>query len=188
MRNKIFKIYALVLVAQIFLYACCDNNFNIFVKSFEFSAQDEADEDATSVSNADFFLQFEPTYQVDVAALLSKNSSLINTAYAAIDCFDEYTVIKYVENIEVTSDVPLFDIPAGASLNDRILVTYRFNAENLFTTNDMILRLNGGPADSNYSLRFDTEIPAETTATFTFTITFENEEQLVITTAAVTFE
>ncbi|WP_420573885.1 hypothetical protein [Kordia sp.] len=188
MKNKTFKIYALILVAQIFLYACCGNNFNIFVRSFEFSAQDEADEDATIVSNSNFFLQFTPTYQIDTASLLSKNSGLLNTAYAAIDCFDEYTVIKRIENIDITSNVPLFDIPAGDLLNNHIVVTYRFNTEDLFTTNDMILRLNGGPADSEYSLKFDTEIPAETAATFTLTITFENEEQLVMTTDTITFE
>jgi len=134
MKNKIIKLLTFIVFAQIFLYACCDNNFNFFVNSFEFSVQDEVDEDPTSVSNADFFLQFEPTYQVDAASLLSKNSGFLNTAYAAIDCFDEYTVIKPVENIEVTSNVPLFDIPAGIALNNHILVTYRFNTENQFTT------------------------------------------------------
>ena len=187
MRKKVLKVIGCVMIAQLFLYACCGDDFNIFIKSFEFSAQDEADEDPTSVTNEDFFLEFTPTYQRDMASLLPVNSGFINTAYAAIDCFDEFTVIKYVETIEITSNVALFDIPAGALLNDHILVNYRYGSD-VFTINDMILRLNASQADAEYSLRFDTEIPAETTANFTFTITFENDEQLMITTEAVTIE
>jgi hypothetical protein len=53
--------------------------------------------------------------------------------------------------------------------------------------NEFLLKLNSDLSDLDYNLTFDTEIPSETTASFTFTVVFENDEELVRTTNPITF-
>lgn len=186
MKTRALKILVLVFLAQIVLYACCGDEFNVDLQSFEFVAEDLGDGDTSSVTNADFNLQVTPFYRYQLVSFLSIHSSLIPTAYAT-SCLDDYTFINRVETITLTADVPLFDIPAGSSLNNRVLVEYQYDEDIVYEMNDLLLQLNNDLSDLNYNLTFDTAIPAETTATFTLTITFENEEQLVRVASPVTF-
>lgn len=188
MRTKIFKLIVLVVIAQISLYACCDDDFNVFITSFDVTPNDATDQDASSVTNPDFSLIVRPVYDIQMASLLSKQSGFINMANAT-SCDETYTVVKSVTNIELRADVPLFGIDAGAALNERVVVEDVFNDAEVLPLSDMISALNYGNRVSDaYSLKFDTEIPAETTAIFTFIITFENGDQLERTATAVTFE
>ncbi|WP_298511597.1 hypothetical protein [uncultured Kordia sp.] len=187
MKNKILKLFGFVLIAQISLFACCGDDFNVFITSYDFSANDDADDDSSSVTNADFFLELSPSYQVEMASLLSKDSGFINTANAT-SCDDVYTVIKRVETITLTANVSLFDIPAGESLNNHVIVEYQYNEGTQNTMNDLLLALNSNLSDFESYFTFDTEIPAETNVNFTLTIVFENDEQLMNTTSTVTFE
>lgn len=187
MKNKIIKIFGFVLIAQICLYACCGDDFNVFIASIELSALDDADNDSVSVANEDFNLQFRANYQTEMASLLSKSSGFINTANAT-SCDDNYAFTKRVETVTLSANVPLFGIPAGESLNTNVIVEFAFNEGNQLTMNDLLLETNNNINDFDTFLRFDTAIPTETVVTFTMTIIFENEEELINTTAAVTFE
>ena len=186
MKSKVFKIFMLVFIAQIFLYACCGDEFNVNMQSFEFSAEDLGDDDNTTASNTDFNLLLTPYYRYELASLLSSKSGFIPTAYAT-SCMDDYTFINHVEEITLTANVPLFGIPAGESLNERVLVEFQYDDDVQHSMNEFLLKLNSDLSDLDYNLTFDTEIPSETTASFTFTVVFENDEELVRTTNPVTF-
>ncbi|MFK7749370.1 MAG: hypothetical protein AB8B65_13325 [Kordia sp.] len=187
MKNKIIKLFGFVMLAQICLFACCGDDFNVFISSFEFSALDDSDNDSASVANENFNLQLRTNYQVDMASLLSKNSGFINMANAT-SCDDAYTFTKRVETVTLTANVPLFGIPAGTSLNEHVIVEFAFNEGNQLTMNDLLLETNNNINDFETFLRFDTAIPTETVVSFTMTTVFENDEEIVNTTTAVTFE
>jgi len=187
MKNKIIKIFGFVLIAQICLFACCDDEFNIFVTSFELTAEDIADEDASAVTNADFSLQFDPIYESQVASLISKQSIFMNTANAT-SCHETYTVIKRIDELTLTADVPLFGIEAGNSLNEHVVVKYQNDEDTLYTIDELLSQLNIGFAEFESGFVFDSEIPIDTSVIFTLTMIFENEEQLINSTTAVTFQ
>ncbi|WP_046755760.1 hypothetical protein [Kordia jejudonensis] len=187
MKSKIFKIFAFVFIAQILLYACCDDEFNVSITSFEFTAKDNVDNDSAVVTNQDFYLQFRSIYQVDLISLISKNSGLINTANAT-SCYEEYNRVNLAESITLTANVPLFGIPAGSSLNDHVIVQFAFNTGNQITMNDLLLEVNASINDFDVFLRFDTAIPEMTTVNFTMTTVLDNQEILENTTTAITFE
>ncbi|MBC8757443.1 hypothetical protein H2O64_22425 [Kordia sp. YSTF-M3] len=188
MRTKIFKLIAFITIAQLCLYACCGDDFNAFMTSFEFTANDEDDEDASSVTNEDFSLIIRPDYQVEMASLLSKKAGFMNMANATT-CDENYMVVKNATSVELRADVPLFGIAAGELLNERVLTKYLYSNNESFPLNEIILELNSdNNIGSQYELRFDMDIPVDTTVNFTFTITFENGDEIERTSAAVTFE
>lgn len=187
MKTKIFKLFAFVIIAQISLYACCGDEFNIFISNLEISVIDDADNDNSSVASEDFSLRFIPDYQTERISFLSTNAGFINTANAT-SCDEIYYRINLAEEITLTANVPLFGIPAGNSLNDHVIVEFQFQEGNQITMNELLLDINDSLNSFQYFLRFDTEIPAMTTAKFTMTVVFENDEQLTNTTTAVTFE
>jgi hypothetical protein len=137
MKNKIIKIFGFVLIAQICLYACCDDDFNVFITSFELMANDDIDQDASLVTNQDFSLTLNPEYDIQMASLLSKKSGFINTANAT-SCGENFTVIKTVTSVELKANVPLFGIAAGELLNERAVVEDIFNTEEVFPLNDIL--------------------------------------------------
>jgi len=171
------------------LYACCTDVNNIFLSTVDFTIRDSADNDITSVTNEDFSLLAKTDYDFSPVASLFKQSGLLNMAYAT-SCDDEYIITKRVTDVKLTADVPLFGIDAGNSLNEHVLVGFGVvSGETGFSMNDMKAALNYELTNrsEDYFLTFDTVIPAETTISFTFTITFENDEQLVRVTTPVTF-
>lgn len=188
MKSKILKLIVAVTFLQICLYACCTDVNNIFLSTVDFTVRDVADNDITSVTNADFSLLAQTDYDFSPVASLFKESGLLNMAYA-VSCDDEYIITKPVTDVELTADVPLFGIDAGNPLNEHVRVGYSVvAAETAYTINDMIAALNYEQRNrsEDYFLTFDTSIPAETTITFTLTITFENGEQLVRIASPVT--
>lgn len=188
MKNKVLKLFAFVIFAQIFLYACCNDEYNVFITSIDLTAIDNSDNDISVVSNADFSLSLQPAFQTEQVSSLIKQSGLLTTAYAT-SCDKEYHVINRVTDINVEANVPLFGIAAGESLNEHIIARYHFDATGMFTIDDMILILNDRlNIYDDYSLVFDSAIPADTTVSFKITLTFENDTQLESTSSEVTFE
>lgn len=148
-----------------------------------------ADNDITSVTNEDFSLLAKTDYDFSPVTSLIRKSNFINMAYAT-SCDDEFIITKFVTNVVLTADVPLFGIAAGNALNEHVLVGFGVVSEETgFSMNDMKAALNYELTNrsEDYFLTFDTVIPTETTVTFTLTITFENDEELVRTTNSVTF-
>jgi hypothetical protein len=188
MRTKICKLFVFITIAQLCLYACCGDDFNVFMTSFEFTANDEADQDASLVTNENFSLILNPEYDTQMASLLSKQSGFMNMANATT-CDENYMVIKNATSVELRADVPLFGIAPGELLNERVLTKYLFSNNESFPLNEIILELNSdNNIGSQYELRFDMDIPVDTTVNFTFTITFENGDEIERTSAAITFE
>lgn len=186
MKTKSLKIYVLVILAQICFYACCGDEFNIYLNTAILTPQDDADDDISSVANENFNLQFSSDYEVDLIASLSNSSNIIAPAYAS--CDDNYNFMKRVTKIVLTADVPLFGIPAGASLNDHVIVEYAFNQGNQFSMADLLFETNNNSYYFETFLRFDTDIPATTNVNFTITLTFDTDEVLSNTTASIIFE
>ncbi len=187
MKTKIYKIIAFVTIAQLCLYACCEDDFNVFITTLELTAKDTADDDSASVANENFSLIVRPDYDIQMASVLNKKSGFMNTANAT-SCGENYTVIKSVTGVEVKADVPLFGIAAGELLNEHVVVIYAFTDEE-FPLSDILPALNYGAKISNeYTLKFNTPIPSATTVNFTFIITFENGDQIERTATEVTFE
>ncbi len=188
MKNKILKLFTFVVFAQIFLYACCNDEYNVFITSIDLTVIDNSDNDISVVSNADFSLSLQPAFQTEQISSLIKQSGILTTAYAT-SCDKEYHVINRVTDINVEANVPLFGIAAGESLNEHIIARYHFDATGMFTIDDMILILNDRlNIYDDYSLVFDSAIPADTTVSFKITLTFENDTQLESTSSEVTFE
>lgn len=188
MRNKIFKLFAFVVIAQIFLYACCKDEYNVFITAIELTAIDHSDDDVSLVSNQDFSLSLQPAFQTELISSLTKQSGLLTMAYAT-SCDTQYHVINRVTDINVEANVPLFGIAAGESLNEHIIARYHYDATGTFTIDDMILILNDRLSIyDDYSLVFDSAIPADTTVSFKITLTFENNTVLESTSSEVTFE
>ncbi|MGH1386297.1 hypothetical protein [Kordia sp.] len=188
MKNKIIKLFCFVIIAQICLYACCTDTYNVFVNVVDFTVRDEADDNINSISNADFNLFAKVDYDRTLVAALSKQSGFINTANAT-SCDQEDIVTKRVTTIELFADAPLFGIEAGNSLNNHVRTGFGHISNN-FNMNDMVAAINLEQTNHSqeYYLTFDTPIPSETTVTFRIIFTFENGEQLERTAPQVTFE
>ena len=187
MRKKVLSIFLFVTVAQICLYACCGDEFRVQMTALEFTALDAADEDTTSIAGEDFSLLLTPLYQVEMASVLSSKSGFTPTA-TATSCDDFYTHTNMAENIVLTANVPLFGVPAGESLNDFAVAEFQYEPEITYTLTELLLLFNQYSAAYDYYITFNETIPQGTTANFTITIIFENEEQLQHTTQTITFE
>lgn len=188
MRTKVFKLFVFLILAQIFLYACCTDTFNVFVNVVDLTVRDQADDDISFVSNADFSLLAKVDYDRELVAVISTRSGFITTANAT-SCDQEDIVVKRIENVVLFADIPLFGIDAGNPLNDHVRVGFGYFSNNFEITN-MIAALNLEQTNlsDEYYLTFDTEIPTNTTVTFTLVFTFENNTQLTRTASTVTFE
>ncbi len=188
MKQKIIKLVVFVVFVQLFFYACCSDDYNVFITSIALSAKDDLDEDTTNVANENFNLEYNVDYYVEMASLLSKKSGVINTAYASISCDEHFTNVKLVSTITLTANVPLFGIPAGESLNDHVIVEHQFNQGELFDMHRLWINTNHSHTYLERFLRFDTEIPSTTTVQFTMTAVFENNQVISSTTNEITFE
>ena len=189
MRRKIIKIFAITIFTQLCLYACCANDqYNTFITSIELSALSNNIINPSTVSNTDFNLLIATSFESELVSYISKQSGFINTANA-VTCIDDYIVINPVTSINVEANVPLFDIPAGESLNNNILLNYTFNSDDIISFDNLIEILNNERDITSISyIKFDTEIPTNTTVRFKITYTLENGEQLESTSTEVTFE
>ncbi|WP_420573886.1 hypothetical protein [Kordia sp.] len=190
MKNKIFKIFGIILFAQVFLYACCGGKeeYNIFISSITLSTLDATGSNPSTVTNEDFRLFIDTNFDSELVTSLVQKSGFINTANA-VTCLDYYNVINPVTNINVEANVPLFDVPAGESLNNYIFVAYMFDTNSFGLMSDLISELNDERNDTTSAfLKFNTVIPIDTSVIFKITLTLENGEQFESSATEVTFE
>ena len=120
MIKKIVKAFSFFALLQIIIYSCCEEVYNVYYKTAEFTIIDVEDYDNTTVASEDLVLQLNFLYNyVNVSQVIDLNQ-LSNTAYATT-CDEDYFFKDMVTNIVITASETIFDIEAGNPINDKLL-------------------------------------------------------------------
>ena len=115
MIKKILQSFTFFALLQVFIFSCCDDSFNVYYNTIEFTAEDELDFDTTTIASEDLILNLNPLYEYVVVSHFTEFRQLSNSAYAT-SCNEEYILKETVSLITITANEDVFGIVAGNSL------------------------------------------------------------------------
>lgn len=190
MIKKTIQSFAFFAFIQVFIFSCCNRDFDVYYDSIIFLANDTLDADATSVSSDNLVLNFEPMYDYIMASNFRELEKFSNSAYAT-SCDDNYTYKETVSNILITANVDMLGISAGTALNDKLLYVNPETQER--ESFDMIYnvlnRQNGYARYGQLEFVFNEDLESNTMVIFTLELNIEeNDRTLTGTTEEITIE
>ncbi len=175
---------------QVFLYSCCEPKlYHRKIEAISFMANDNADNDATFVTNENLNLNLNISYLDILIANSFDASSMISTVNATTQCEDDYLMPNKVVEISVVASEPIFGIPAGNSINEKLEYYTYIDSNPNQEFDGLINYLNDiyfGVED--VVLLFNDQITSGTSLAFTISLSLANGNEFVKTTQLIEIE
>lgn len=189
MIKKTVQSFAFFAFFQVLIFSCCTEDYNLYYESLYFMAEDQLDQDPTTVSSEDLVLNFDPGFEYVVASNFKELKKFSNSAYAT-SCDENYTLKEHVSEITITSNVDVFGITSGNSINSKLSYRNPETLENEPVENIIdVLNSANGYYNHRKEIILNDIIAEGTSLTFTIAITIEeNGRMLEATTDTITIE
>ena len=191
MIKKTIKSFAFFALIQVFIFSCCNKDYDVYYDVIEFHAIDNLDGDVTNtVASEDLILNLNPLYDYVLVSNFKNLEPLSNSAYATT-CDEDYTFKETVSDVLVTANVDLLGIEAGNSLNEKLnfINPETLERESFDTVISVLNRQNGYARYDQLDFEFNETIDSNTMVQFSVQfILQENNRTLEASTENITIE
>jgi len=189
MIKKTIQAFAFFALVQVFIFSCCDDTFNLYYNTIEFTAVGQVDFDTTTIASEDLVLNLNILFDYVVASNLYGVKQFSNSAYAT-SCNEEYFLKETVTNVEIISNEDAFGIPAGNSLNEKLSYRNPETNENEILENIItVLNRQNGYGYDQLNVVLNESIDSGTSLVFTIQLSIEeNNRILEASTELITIE
>ncbi len=184
MIKKITFSFLFFCLLEVLVVSCCEEEYNLYLTSINFTVEDNADFDITTIKYEDLQLNLFLTYETELTYLKKELSRLSNKAYAT-SCDETYIVRNKATQVEITSDATFQNIEAGNSLNEFFYLNHNETLKAVDSVLDYINQDTYYYGDF-YQFVLANPINEDVSASFKISISLENGELIERSTVTTT--